>query len=91
VQVTKDFIRARHTRREAGIQCGYLIKPGQITSLKGMLSVRSSRFKLKASNAMEDTLKSIHGDWMPAVHAGLTNLKNSDHVISQIRIKENNV
>jgi hypothetical protein len=34
---------------------------------------------------MDGKLKSIHGAWIPAIHAGMTSLENSDHVIWQSR------
>jgi hypothetical protein len=30
---------------------------------------------------MDGKLKTIHGDWIPAIHAGMTSLENSDHEI----------
>jgi hypothetical protein len=30
---------------------------------------------------MDGKLKSIHGVWIPAIHAGMTYLENSDHII----------
>jgi hypothetical protein len=30
---------------------------------------------------MDGKLKSIHGAWIPAIHAGMTCLENSDHII----------
>ena len=41
----------------------------------------------RVSSAMDGKLKSFHGAWIPAIHAGMTNLENSDHVIWQSRIK----
>ncbi|WP_411725894.1 hypothetical protein [Methyloglobulus sp.] len=35
----------------------------------------------RVSSAMDGKLKPIHGDWIPAIHAGMTILKHSDHVI----------
>jgi hypothetical protein len=33
------------------------------------------------SSAMDGELKSIHGAWIPAIHAGMTILENIDHVM----------
>jgi hypothetical protein len=35
----------------------------------------------RVSSAMDGKLNSIHGAWIPAIHAGKTILENSDHVI----------
>ena len=35
----------------------------------------------RVSSAMDGKLKSIHGAWIPAIHAGMTIVENSDHVI----------
>ncbi len=35
----------------------------------------------RVSSAMDGKLKSFHGAWIPAIHAGMTNLENGDHVI----------
>jgi len=35
----------------------------------------------RVSSAMDGKLKPIHGDWIPAIHAGMTILENSDYVI----------
>jgi hypothetical protein len=35
----------------------------------------------RVSSAMDGKLKSIHGVWIPAIHAGMTYLENSDHII----------
>ena len=35
----------------------------------------------QVSGAMNGKLKSIHGAWIPAIHAGMTILENIDHVI----------
>ncbi len=35
----------------------------------------------RVSSAMDGKLKSIHGAWIPAIHAGMTIWENSDHVI----------
>jgi hypothetical protein len=32
-------------------------------------------------SAMDGKLKSIHGVWIPAIHAGMTIFENSEHVI----------
>ena len=41
----------------------------------------------RVSSAMDGKLKSIHGAWIPAIHAGMTIGENSDHVIWQSRTK----
>jgi hypothetical protein len=35
----------------------------------------------RVSSAMDGELKSIHGDWIPAIHAGMTSLEHRDHLI----------
>ena len=35
----------------------------------------------RVSSAMDGKLKSIHGAWIPAIHAGMTILENSDYEI----------
>src|SRR5512136_1786682 len=39
----------------------------------------------RISSAMDGKLKSIHGAWIPAIHAGMTNLEHSDYVIILIK------
>jgi len=41
----------------------------------------SGRALLYPYSAMDGKLKSIHGVWIPAIHAGMTYLENSDHII----------
>jgi hypothetical protein len=35
----------------------------------------------RVSSAMDGKLKSIHGVWIPAIHAGMTILENTDHIV----------
>ena len=35
----------------------------------------------RASRAMDGKLKSIHGDWIPAIPGGMAILENIDYVI----------
>jgi hypothetical protein len=35
----------------------------------------------RVSSAKDGKLKSIHGAWIPAIHAGMTILEHSKHVI----------
>jgi len=35
----------------------------------------------RVSSAMDGKLKSIHGAWIPAIHAGMTIFENIDHVL----------
>jgi hypothetical protein len=35
----------------------------------------------RVSSAMDGRLKSIHGAWIPAIHAGMTIFENCDYVI----------
>ena len=35
----------------------------------------------RVSSTMDGKLKSIHGAWIPAIHAGMTIVENSAHVI----------
>jgi hypothetical protein len=35
----------------------------------------------RVSSAMDGMLKSIHGYWIPAIHAGMTIFENSNHEI----------
>jgi hypothetical protein len=36
---------------------------------------------MRVSRAMDGKLKTIHGAWIPEIHAGMTSLENSDHEI----------
>ena len=35
----------------------------------------------RVSSAMDGRLRSIHGAWIPAIHAGMTIFENCDYVI----------
>jgi len=42
---------------------------------------RATQGAVAESSAMDGKLNPIHGNWIPAIHAGMTILENSDHVI----------
>jgi len=37
---------------------------------------------MRVSSAMDGKFKPIHGAWIPAIHAGMTNLERIDHVMN---------
>jgi len=50
------------------------------STLSGYTQVRHTR-RERVSSAMDGMLKSIHGAWITAIHAGMTILENIDHLI----------
>ncbi len=50
-------------------------------SLEGLFSTPIVPWPVLSVVVRDGKLKSIHGAWIPAIHAGMTLFENSDHVI----------
>ncbi len=76
----RDTVRNRNDCESTGHSRQIHQPPTTNATLSDYPQARHTR-RERVSSAMDGKLESIHGAWIPAIHAGMTPLENSGRVI----------